>query len=181
VKKLDIAIHPDESDIYQSNNTLRKNAGVWRKSSVLRMRYLRRGNPHGCVKGFELGEAISSMSIEFHMFASKGYSFFELEVPGEDCRIAFLSIVEAARRTMAPTIFTPKPDMPIADLDLGIKELTVKASLQNLPGLIGVLLVGRGGGHWRGDASGSNGAGQRHGIYALHTLVTRCKLKYNCN
>ena len=37
-----------------------------------------------------------------------------------------------------------EPDMPITDLDLGIAELTVKASLQNLPGLIGVLLVGRG-------------------------------------
>jgi hypothetical protein len=37
------------------------------------------------------------MSIEFHIFASNRDSCFELEVPGEDCRIAFLSIVEAAR------------------------------------------------------------------------------------
>jgi len=36
------------------------------------------------------------------------------------------------------------PVTPITDLDLGIAELTVKASLQNLPGIIGVLLVGRG-------------------------------------
>jgi hypothetical protein len=37
-----------------------------------------------------------------------------------------------------------EPDIPISDMDLGIAELTVKASLQNLPGIIGVLLVGRG-------------------------------------
>ena len=35
-------------------------------------------------------------------------------------------------------------DMPIPDMDSGIAELTVKATLQNLPGIIGVLLVGRG-------------------------------------
>jgi len=37
------------------------------------------------------------MSIEFHIFASDRNSCFELEMPGEDCRIAFLSIAEAAR------------------------------------------------------------------------------------
>jgi len=37
------------------------------------------------------------MSAEFHIFASERCLVFELEVPGEDCRIAFLSIVEAAR------------------------------------------------------------------------------------
>jgi hypothetical protein len=37
------------------------------------------------------------MSAEFHIFALEGYSLFELEMPGEDCRIAFSSLFEAAR------------------------------------------------------------------------------------
>jgi hypothetical protein len=41
-------------------------------------------------------------------------------------------------------VHAEKPDMPISDMDLGIAELEVRASLQNLPGIIGVLLVGRG-------------------------------------
>ena len=44
----------------------------------------------------------------------------------------------------ADHIHAEDPDMPISDLDLGIAELEVKTSLENLPGIIGVLLVGRG-------------------------------------
>jgi len=41
-------------------------------------------------------------------------------------------------------VYAEKPDIPNTDLDLGIAEVTIKASLQNLPGILGVLLVGRG-------------------------------------
>jgi hypothetical protein len=41
-------------------------------------------------------------------------------------------------------IHTEELDMPVSDMDLGIAELRVKASLQDLPGIIGVVLVGRG-------------------------------------
>jgi len=37
------------------------------------------------------------MSIEFHIFASSRDTGVELELPGNVCRIAFLSIGEAAR------------------------------------------------------------------------------------
>jgi hypothetical protein len=37
------------------------------------------------------------MSIEFHIFASIRNAGFELEIPGEDGRIEFCSLFEAAR------------------------------------------------------------------------------------
>jgi hypothetical protein len=37
------------------------------------------------------------MSRQFHIFASKGGSTFELEMPGAASRIKFCSLVEAAR------------------------------------------------------------------------------------
>jgi hypothetical protein len=48
-----------------------------------------------------LGRSISSVGAEFHIFALEGDLLFELEMPGEDCRIEFLSIVEAARHARA--------------------------------------------------------------------------------
>jgi hypothetical protein len=38
---------------------------------------------------------------ELHIFALEGYSLFELEAPGENRRIAFVSIVAAARHARA--------------------------------------------------------------------------------
>ena len=37
------------------------------------------------------------MNVEFHIFAWRGYSLFELEIPGEDFRIEFSSLFDAAR------------------------------------------------------------------------------------
>jgi len=41
------------------------------------------------------------MSAEFHIFTSEESALFELEAPGEDCRIEFASIIEAARHAQA--------------------------------------------------------------------------------
>lgn len=48
-----------------------------------------------------LGRSISSVSAEFHIFALEGDSAFELESPGENRRIEFVSIIAAARHARA--------------------------------------------------------------------------------
>jgi len=48
-----------------------------------------------------LGRSNSSARAKFHIFALEGDSVFELEAPGENRRIGFVSIVAAARHARA--------------------------------------------------------------------------------
>jgi hypothetical protein len=80
---------------------------VRRKSvaEILRSAYMRFASDTETLMALKavlgVGRSIACVNSEFHIFALEGYSLFELEPPGENRRIAFVSIVAAARHARA--------------------------------------------------------------------------------